>query len=678
MNNQNKLTIFLKWFIFLIMMNYTIFSSAQCAGSDITISVCDKYSDTNNKTFDLFSVLTGESPGGSWSTTDPATYFALDSNTGVLNLWRIHSAGTHVFTYTNNSCGESANVSIDLGGYSGEDNIIGDANACSDDSSVNLNPFLGDQTNDILPDINGVWAEDPFTATGQLNDNFFNAEEAGPGTYTFTYTVAAIGICSESTTTIILKVYPRAQSGEGQGITICNNEDFSLYTNVNLNDLLTDEDTQGTWSDDSSTNQLSSLSDNIIDIQQIYNDFGVGTYSFTYTVFPTPFHPVCSEASTPVIITILPTLDGTMEVDNYCVSQNTYPVTLTYDSTLLPNGQYNIEYALTGVLGTETVSSTFNNGTATFDIEKNSVPINSIVSINIVDVGGVCPNILVSSSSFLITDPTATVPDACINTDVTVSLSNIFDNTEVLSNQTHTINYTLTDPNSIVSNLTGNVSFTNGNGNLIIPGTNFTEGGIYNIEFDIVGGLDLGCNINASTTITPLPSEIQLDLIVDNNCNATQINVIIDAPILSNGTYDIIYDVVDQISNNVLTQNNINFAGGTANYQIDVTSLVQGNYTVRVRSSQNDTTPCRLQFDYELTENFAIMGTPSIPTADALQSFCLNNYNITGPTLEDIQVTAGGTILFYATATDTNILPITTILVDGEDYFISNTDLNNN
>jgi len=232
------------------MLNYSLVSTAQCAGSDVTITVCDKFSDTNYQILDLFSILTGEEPGGTWVSTDPTTYFALNSTTGILNLWEIHFAGIHTFTYTNNSCGESANVTIELGGYSGENNVIGDAN--------------------------GIWAEDPATATGNLIDNIFNAEIAGPGTYIFTYTIGAVASCPESSTTIILKVHPKANSGISSGLIICNNEDFSLYTNVNLNELISGEDSRGTWSDNSSTNQISDLSDNIIDIQQIYNDFGVG------------------------------------------------------------------------------------------------------------------------------------------------------------------------------------------------------------------------------------------------------------------------------------------------------------------------------------------------------------------------------------------------------------------
>ncbi|MEP2238773.1 MAG: gliding motility-associated C-terminal domain-containing protein, partial [Maribacter sp.] len=126
-------------------------------------------------------------------------------------------------------------------------------------------------------------------------------------------------------------------------------------------------------------------------------------------------------------------------------------------------------------------------------------------------------------------------------------------------------------------------------------------------------------------------------------------------------------------TNTVLTTNTINFTGGTAAYQIDVDALPIGNYTANVRSIQDDTTPCRLDFEFEENENFSRGGVPEAPVADAIQTFCLSDFTDT-PTLMDIQVTAEGDVLFYETATDDDILPISTLLVDGEDYFVTNSD----
>ncbi|HZJ19317.1 MAG TPA: gliding motility-associated C-terminal domain-containing protein, partial [Pricia sp.] len=87
---------------------------------------------------------------------------------------------------------------------------------------------------------------------------------------------------------------------------------------------------------------------------------------------------------------------------------------------------------------------------------------------------------------------------------------------------------------------------------------------------------------------------------------------------------------------------------------------------------------CRIDFIFEKSENFAIEGIPALPVAEAQQTFCLSAFKPDSPTLADINVSANGQILFYATATDMDILSLDTPLVNDEDYFISNIDPNNN
>ncbi|HAI41310.1 MAG TPA: hypothetical protein DCM40_25965, partial [Maribacter sp.] len=66
-------------------------------------------------------------------------------------------------------------------------------------------------------------------------------------------------------------------------------------------------------------------------------------------------------------------------------------------------------------------------------------------------------------------------------------------------------------------------------------------------------------------------------------------------------------------------------------------------------------------------------GVPGAPQAVANQIFCISEYP-DGATLIDIEVIADGDVLFYDTETDNNILPISTALVDGEDYYVTNSD----
>ncbi|WP_405410458.1 gliding motility-associated C-terminal domain-containing protein [Maribacter sp. Asnod1-A12] len=661
--------------VVFFLLGFSNIVTSQCAGNDVTIEICAKDTDPTNRDYDLFSQL-GGSPtlGGTWSTTNPENFYALNQSTGIVDLWRINNYGTHSFVYTNTSCNETATVTINLGGYPGEDNIDGSANACGDDSSVNLHGFLGSNVDGKVQDFNGLWEEDPSTFTGFLEDNLFNAQAAGTGIYTFTYTVPDVNSCSSRTATVVLEVHPPPNPGVATNLTFCADDDFSLYTNLDLNEQLSGEDPNGTWSE-STTNQLSDLNDSVINIQELYDNFGYNTFSFTYTVFPT--HPVCERREVTVTIDILPILDGEITADNICVGQE-YVADLIYDETLLHNGSFLISYSINGSAGV--ASTVLTDGIADFIIDPQLVPLNELVTLEITGITSVtpirdvCSRIIVTPTTFLVASSKAEVTSICVETDATVQITEILDTNGNLANGTFPAQYILTKPDT--STDTSNsfeLEFTNGNASFTIPGSNFSEDGEYQVVPSISNTFSTNCPLADIFTVTPLPDDIKLDLLVDNNCDAIQIDVLIDAPILPNGTYTITYDVTELGSNTVLTTNTINFTGGTAAYQIDVDALPMGNYTASVRSIQNDTTPCRIDFEFEENENFSRGGVPEAPQAAINQTFCLSDF-IGGPTLMDIEVTAEGDILFYDTLTDENILPISTELVEGEDYFISNSD----
>lgn len=658
---------------------------AQCAGADATITVCDKDTDAANRSFALFTQLTGTpTTGGTWATSNPANFAALNRTTGVVDLWRINNFGVHLFTYTNSACSQSATITLNLGGYAGEDNIDGSANACSDNSAVNLDGFLGSEIPGKVQDFNGLWEEDPSTRTNRLEDNIFNAEAAGPGTYIFTYTVDAVDSCLGEIATLVLEVHPSPIPGTPIAFERCTNDDFSGLTNVDLNTLLVGEGPNGTWAE-AGTNELSDLNDSFINIDAINANFGVGSYEFTYTVFPT--HPVCEEQTSTVTIVILPALIGALEAENYCLGED-YSVTLTYDSDLLPNGVYNLEYAvsesgnqLTGI-ATEVALV---DGFATFSINPTLVTINRPTTITVINASGppgsdgICSGVTVQEANFLVSDAGASAAEICTGTQASIVLSSILDTAGGFANGSYTVTYTTTSPTgTIASETLADIALTNGAGTFEILSETTGEPGTYAVVISIADTFPISCSLEASFDTLPPPDDINLGLLVDTNCNATQIDVLVAAPALSSGSYTITYDVTELGSDTVLTTNTINFTGGSAAYQIDVAALPEGNYTASVRSAQDDTTPCRTIFEFETTSNFARGGTPDSPQATADQTFCLNDYPNAQPTLLDIAVTGTGDLFFYATATDTNVLPINTALVDGEDYYISNTDTINN
>lgn len=685
MTYQNLLPDCIKWFLIFCAFLFTNSAFAQCAGTDGVITICNKDADEANKTFQLFPHLGGaKTLGGSWSTNDPANFFALDRNNGIVNLWEVKNSGVHEFTYTN-TCGsvaESAIVTINLGGYPGEDNIDGSADACGDDPNVNLHSFIGDETEGKFQDFNGLWDAVTPAAAPHLNQNIFNAESAGTGIYEFTHTVPSVATCGSRQVRLILEVQRPANSGIASSLTICTTDDLSGLTNYDLNDLLTDEDINGTWSEGPQTDQLADLTNHVVDIEDIRDIHGYGTFSFTYTVFPA--HAVCEVHRTTVDIVILPTLQGTMQAANYCVGPPTYTIDITdYNDALIPSGTYAAQYSLTSASGNGAGTGSLNlrnDRTGSLQIDANQFTINETTTLTITSLGStICTDIQVAPVNFIVSDPIANTTNSCEGEAVPVSLSGIFDTSLGRANGNYDVTYTLSAPSGAQNTFTLTAQgFSSGHASLTVPASQITETGDYDINFDVASGFPLDCEINDTVTITAIPPAIDLNLLIDNSCNATQIDVMVDAPILADGGYVVSYEVISQETNAVLIDNTINFAGGTANYQIDVATLTQGNYTVTVRSTQNDTTPCRVEFDFELNENFAIEGVPAVPVAESQQTLCISAFAPTAPTLADIVVSADGQVMFYATATDMAILPLDTVLVDSEDYFISNIDPNNN
>ncbi|MFN3136087.1 MAG: gliding motility-associated C-terminal domain-containing protein [Allomuricauda sp.] len=666
---------------FILFLAFAISAYSQCAGADNSVTVCNKFDDISNQSFDLFANLAGNPQlGGTWSTLNPANLDALNTATGTLNLWQVNYYGEHQFTYFNEACNQSATITLFLGGYAGEDNIDGSANACSDDPAVNLFTYLGSDVDLVIPDFNGIWAEDPNTATGLLTGNLFNAEAAGPGEYIFTYTVPAVDGCLGMQSTVNLEVHKAPNSGVPSHLVVCTTDDLSGLINLDLNSLLTDEDQNGVWSEDG-TNQIDNILDRFVNVEEINLNNGYGTYTFTYTVQPS--HPVCPESFTEVFIIILPALNGSMESQNYC-SGTPYEVTLNYDSSLLPSGQYQIDYRVTSSEGNqdEFTSISLENGTGTFTVSSSAVPINETVEVNIIGISGispeqvVCDDIEVTPTQFLVSNPIALAETICPNNPVNINLENILDADGNPTDQIHTINYTLTLPDDTLLNLQAeDVPFSNGAASFQIGAEQFQLSGSYTVEITIQDSLEIDCTIGTEIQVLPIPEEIDLDIAVDNNCDATSIDVLVDAPTLPDGSYTIDYEVIEQNTQTSLTDNTINFMGGVAVYGIDIANLPDGDYIVILKSTQNDSTPCRLQFEFEIQESFSIGGTPTVINVESNQSFCLNNGV---PTLADIAVDTSGNITFYDTLEDEIPLPLTTVLVDGEDYFVFSENENDN
>ncbi|WP_299710954.1 gliding motility-associated C-terminal domain-containing protein [uncultured Tenacibaculum sp.] len=681
-----------RFLLFFFSFLYAYTSHSQCAGSDASVTVCNKELDSNYQRFDLFTQLSG-SPvsGGTWSSENPVNRFALNSSTGILNLWTINRSGEHKFIYTNDSCGESATVSVFLGGYPGEDNIDGGANACSSNTAVDLFTFLDNDLTSLSSDINGRWSVETGTPLLALTGNLFNAKLAGVGTHTLTYTVPAVDSCPARTAKVILEVHRAAEAGSASDIIICDTDDLSSYRNINLFDYITGNDTDGVWHDVSRTGQITSLTDHTIDIEEIYNDFGSGKYLFTYTVFPT--HGVCPEVSSTVTV-FLPKVSGKFFIEDQCAKPSTR-IFIVHEGTKDVEMEYDLVYEVVNSdTNTVVFSGTYENiiysnfNTVTGEYELSTYSISSparlsagnytIKAVAIRNLEGIiCDSYKIDDFDFTIFDANVSVEDTCFTSDIIdIEISQLSENDGTISNSSHLVDYTISNTiNSTVIEANGiNVTFINGSATIPVDFSGLPEEITdFKIKMSSPTAIGLSCD-ESSFSIKRIPKDIQLDLDIDNICNATDMKILIDAPDLGDGEYTITYEVTELDSSTTLIDNNIIFRGGTANFNVDISGLAQGNYNVILKSVQNDTTPCRTQFEFEINESFSINGIPDPPVLDNNQSFCVSNFFPNQPTLNDITVDSGENLTWYDSATSDIPLPNNTILEDGKTYFVTASD----
>lgn len=621
MNKTYLKTLFKVLVVSVFLLNFSL-AKAQCAGTGTEVTYCDKETTPSLQTLNLFDLLTGETPGGEWIANSNFDSEALDEATGELNLWAINRFGEHLFTYSNPSCDTSmATVTINLGGYPGEDNQNPGANnvcqvlkAGDDDLSniIDLFIFLDVANNDIRPDIGGTWTEDPGNLTaGVLANEFFNFDNVPIGVYTFIYTVPAVETCPERSATIDVEVRRAPNPGLPQNINICETDDMSGLTVVNLFDQLLGEDPNGEWTDVNiiPTGEISSGTDFEINIQNIYNNFGPGTYSFLYEVLPD--HPICDPQSTVFTVCIEEqlNLEGSLAIS--CDGG----VTLTYNNALLANGSYNLSYTINGTsLGTVTGTSSsvsFSNGLAQFNVSPSLVT-SETLTLEITDITGgpTCDGMQCTS---IVNVPPQTF-NAYLPPSITVSSSSGCELGDILITYTDAIDAAfnpLSGLQSVTYSINGNnytdeVNFANGNAVSSVSVDRFTSGNNLLIFFETNSFIHCG-DLNGSSTLNliPAPPNPVFSIIPDNRCDASSLEFNFDSPSgqfidYSSVTFDI-YQLgsepsqFDERDENTTLTNNTQSSGIDIDIinSNDVSALPNGDYVFVIRSVQNDNTPCR-------------------------------------------------------------------------------------
>lgn len=671
--------------IFFLIASFFFSNSlqAQCAGADNSITICN-IPDPANQAVNLFTLLGGTPvPGGTWS--DDLLSGGLNPLTGILNVWQISESGVYTYTYTVTSvpgCVDNTSViTVIVGGYAGSPGPNGVV--CGDESNYNLFQLFNGAVQPG-PQFNGNWfnvtTSTPVTGS-TINPSSFNVTVGT--TYEFSYTLAAVGTCPAHSVSAFLTVFPPAEPGTPDNLEICSSDGFAAYTNVDLFSLLTGEDAGGSWDENSGTNELTTISDSFINVQNIYNTFGAGTYTFTYEVRPS--NPICTIESATVTVTIEDPVDYTgitlNVVSDICEDQMataTYTATITQTPVLIPNGSYNVTYIVSGQVTPVTTAVTFTSGVATFSIPNANfqavgtftVTVQNIVAATAL---GICVNpvplildTITISPTPRVTNATLSAADTCQNNSSNVSLSNL----APLADGSYTITYNLSGANTATAQ-TAVITVTGGVSNFSIPGGLLANAGTTTCTVTSITNNTTTCvgpvSMVGSFEVKPLPVVPSLTITVNDSCEGQDVPVTITGlGALTNVDFEYDLSGANTSLDNLVS---VPVTSGTATFTIPASLLTNvGSTTIQITDLTNTGNSCGVIIS-GVTDTFVINPNPlaTLDSSDSDNTICenesatltvnpinfvatdatyvwtLNGVLISGATTNSIPVTTSGT-----------------------------------
>ncbi len=680
-----------RFFNFIIILAFLIFSSnsiAQCAGQDAAITICDIPNPTS-QTINLFNLLGGTpTPGGSWS--DDLLSGGLNPATGILNAQIINESAVYTYTYTVtgvSGCTDTeSTVTVTVGGYPG---VSGpNASVCSDDGTYNL--FQLFDGNFLGPQSNGSWSDDDNS--GFSTGNFLNVQSAIGSlpqiTLHFTYTMPAIGSCpAKSAAQGSVTIYRAPKEGTPSDLLLCDSDFASFSTNFDLNNLLSGEDSGGKWREISGTAEITSPIDRFVNIKNIFNTLGAGSYSFIYTVLPP--NPACSPRTATVRIIIENRLDftGSTFVVNSDVCENnlvgaTFSATLNQGLQNIANGLYNVTYTVSGSNGgTYTITASFNAGVLSFPLNSSFFQQAGVFNVTITNVTlvgsrGLCTNIINIPTDALnvfpkpnINNEVLTIAPICEKEGAIVS----FSGANNLSDGNYQITYNLlgnnlaTGQTAIITATGGIISnFTIPASLIPIPGNLTTQTpGDTSISITNIVNLTTNCSNTVIKIkpfiINPLPVS---NFVISINSVCQSKNLVVNLSGLTNLTnITIVYNLsgANSTASNI-SQTLVVDAAGNTNFTIP-TALIPtaGTTTFTITNITNNITACERAVN--LPSNFTVNPLPLIPAA-LDQSFCKTDV----ATIASLLPSGSQYQWFNSNATTATPLASTFVLVTGNYY----------
>ncbi|MEN9336537.1 MAG: putative adhesin, partial [Bacteroidota bacterium] len=311
---------------------YTISGTAPCVNSSSVASinivpqsnagvdggtiVCE----SSTTPIDLFSLITGEQTGGTWvRTTGTGGTFNATAGTFTPAL----GATSSTFTYTiigTIPCADDesvASITIQAQPNAGLDGSLTICN--TNTATIDLYSLInGEQSG-------GTWIRTSGTggvfnsASGSFTPSFTT------NTSTFTYTITGVAPCISDSSVATIVVNNQPTAGNDGSTTVCE----TSTTTINLNNLITGEQTGGTWTRTTGTGGVFDA------INGLFTPaVGATSSSFTYTVTgTTPCGPDSSLATVSISLAPNAGTDGSITV-----CQSTTPINLASILTGQQNG----------------------------------------------------------------------------------------------------------------------------------------------------------------------------------------------------------------------------------------------------------------------------------------------------------------------------------------------------
>lgn len=652
-------------------------TQAQCAGQDASVTVCD-IPNVSSQAINLYSLLGGTpTPGGTW--TDDDLSGGINLTTGILNAQVINQSGTYHYTYTVTGvpgCVDTeAVITVIIGGYSG---VTGpNAVACSDGGSFNLfHVFSGSA---LSPQSGGSWYNN--THAVPVAGNSVDLGSLGLGTFQFTYTINAIDTCPAQSSTAFLTVYRAPEAGTPGTLLLCNTDDLSLYSNLDLNSLLTAEDANGQWTE-GATDEITTVNDHNINVQNIYNTLGSGTYNFTYTVLPT--NPICDVATSVVTIIIEEQLDltgATLSVNSdICeneIATATYSATITQGAQNIPNGSYNITYQVTGPNGaTNTVTANFNAGVLTFPLSSGffqqigSYTV-SILNFTVLGSQGACQNIINNLIDTLTVSPNPvmnntmlTLSPVCEGSSALAVLSGM----SSLPDGSYTITYNLSGSNSATGQ-TSVINVVGGVSDFTIPAGLIPNPGNTTVTITSIVNNATTCSsstiLSGTLVINPLPVVSSISATINDVCENQPVTVLLSGL----GSLTNIIITYNLTGANTATNQTITLpvTAGTANFVLPALLVPNSGSTVFAITYLINTGNLCGNVVNNVSDNFDIIVRPNNPAASDV-SFCKTD-NATVANL----LPSGSQYQWFDSPTSTTPLNAGFVLISGN-YYVNETN----